>query len=79
MERLVDRHGDGISGEYAVKLEIWPDPDGLYLIKGGGPKVWKLFRASERNGVRAQGVIHGKRCGTTENLGEQQGRGMLLN
>jgi len=37
------RHGDGVWSEYAVKLKIWRDPDGLYLLKGGGAKVWKLF------------------------------------
>src|SRR5262249_38210953 len=31
--RLVGRHGDGILGEFAVKLVIHPDPDGLYLRK----------------------------------------------
>jgi hypothetical protein len=33
--RLVGRHGGGILGEFAVKLVIHPDPDGLYLLKGG--------------------------------------------
>jgi hypothetical protein len=27
--RLVDRHGNGILGEFAVELVTWPDPDGL--------------------------------------------------
>jgi hypothetical protein len=36
LDRLVDRHGDGNSGEFAVELRLWRDPDGLYLIKGGG-------------------------------------------
>jgi hypothetical protein len=49
LERLVDRHGDGILGEFAVKLEIWPDPDGLYLIKGGGPRVWAQFPRIRKN------------------------------
>jgi hypothetical protein len=33
-----------------------------------GPDVWKLFgiRKEQR---RSQGLIHGKRCGTTENIG----------
>src|SRR5262245_13643627 len=39
--RLVGRHGGGILGEFAVKLKIWRDPDGLYLLKGGGPTVWR--------------------------------------
>ena len=43
LERLMARHGDGVWSEYAVKLKIWRDPDGLYLLKGGGAKVWKLF------------------------------------
>ena len=66
--RLVDRHGDGNLGEFAVQLRIWPNPDGLYLIKGGGPKVWKHFRIKKR-WRQSQGVIHGKRCGTSQNLG----------
>jgi hypothetical protein len=66
--RLVDHHGGGILGEFAVKLVIWPDPDGLYLIKGGGPEVWKLFRIKNKF-RQPQGLIHGKRCGVTQNLG----------
>lgn len=66
--RLVDRHGGGISDDGAIKLVLWPNPDGKYLIKGGGPKVWKRFRL-RREHRRLQGTIHGKRCGTTENIG----------
>jgi len=69
LERLVDRHGDGILGEFAVRLEIWPDPDGLYLIKGGGPLVWKQFPRIRKDWRTGQGIIHGKRCGTSESLG----------
>jgi hypothetical protein len=67
--RLIDRHGDGILGEFAVRLVIWPDPDGLYLIKGGGPLVWKQFPRIRKKWRTAQGIIHGKRCGTTQNIG----------
>jgi hypothetical protein len=70
LERLVDRHGDGILGEFAVKVEIWPDPDGLYLIKGGGSKVWKMFPRIRKTWRTGQGVIHGKRCGTSQNIGQ---------
>ena len=56
-------------GEFAVKLVIWPDPDGLYLIKGGGPKVWAQFPRIKKNWRKSQGVIFGKRCGCTQNLG----------
>jgi hypothetical protein len=66
--RLVGRHGGGILGEFAVKLTIHPDPDGLYLIKGGDRKVWEPFKI-RKEWRKSQGVIQGKRCGTTENIG----------
>ena len=52
-----------------MKLTLWPDPDGLYLIKGGGPTVWKLFPRIRKEWRKAQGIIFGKRCGTSQNLG----------
>ncbi len=66
--------------EYAVKLKVptdggLPGPyngrsyDGLYALKGGGPKVWKLFPRIRKEWRRPQGLIFGKRCGTTQNLG----------
>jgi hypothetical protein len=67
--RLVDRHGNGILGEFAVRLVIWPDPDGLYLIKGGGPLVWKQFPRIRKDWRTPQGIIHGKRCGVSQSLG----------
>ena len=67
--RLVDRHGNGILGEFAVRLVIWPDPDGLYLIKGGGPEVWKQFPRIRRDWRTQQGIIYGKRCGVSQSLG----------
>ena len=69
IERLVDRHGDGILGEFAVTLKLWPDPDGLYLIKGGGPDVWERFSRIRKDWRKPQGIIHGKRCGISQNLG----------
>jgi hypothetical protein len=67
--RLIDRHGEGILGEFAVRLVLWPNPDGLYLIKGGGPLVWKQFPRIRKDWRKPQGTIHGKRCGTTQNIG----------
>ena len=66
--RLIKRHGRGYWAEQVVDLLIWPNPDGKYLIKGGGPKVWKRFNLRKEH-RRLQGIIHGKRCGTTVNLG----------
>ena len=66
--RLIERHGRGITHEAVMKLVIHENPDGKYLIKGGGPKVWKKFRLRKEH-RRLQGFIHGKRCGATENIG----------
>jgi len=66
--RLVGRHGDGVLGEFAVKLVIHADPDGLYLVKGGDRKVWERFKI-RREWRKSQGIVRGKRCGTTENIG----------
>jgi hypothetical protein len=40
---LVERHGRGIFHEGVIELVIHHNPDGKYLIKGGGPKVWQKF------------------------------------
>ena len=66
--RLVDRHGGGILGEFAVKIILHADPDGLYLIKGGNKEVWDHFNI-RKEWRKSQGIVHGKRCGTTENIG----------
>lgn len=68
LERLIDRHGGGNYGDYTLKITFPLHPDGLYLIKGGGPDVWRKF-AVPRCWHKPQGVISGKRCGTTQNIG----------
>jgi hypothetical protein len=68
ISRLVELHGGGILHEQAVDLRVHADPDGKYLIKGGGPQIWKRFGLRKEH-RRWQGLIHGKRCGTTENIG----------
>ena len=66
--RLIERHGRGITHEAVMKSVIHENPDGKYLIKGGGPQVWKKFGLRKEH-RRLQGFIHGKRCGVTENIG----------
>jgi hypothetical protein len=68
LERLVDRHGSGNYADYTVKLTFPRNPNGLYLIKGGGPAVWRKFGVPLR-WRKPQGIIYGKRCGTAENIG----------
>src|SRR5262245_6389138 len=57
ISRLIERHGRGITHEAVIKLVIHDNPDGKYLIKGGGPKVWKKFRL-RREHRQLQGFIH---------------------
>ena len=77
IHRLIKLHGRDYWAERVIKLVIHnkpPYPDGKYLIKGGGPKVWKRFNLRKEH-RRLQGIIHGKRCGTTQNIGPVQGVG----
>jgi len=66
IERLVERHGGGIA-DFAVRITRvngWP----TYLIKGATPEVWRKYRLLHKWRV-SQGIIFGKRSGTTPNIG----------
>jgi hypothetical protein len=67
-QRDGDKRGDGYWAHEVIKLVIHDNPDGKYLIKGVGPEVWKSFCLRKEH-RRSQGIIQGKRCGTTENIG----------
>ena len=83
LEAALSRIVKGCAGRlehYAVKLKIPTDGgnpgpyngrsyDGFYLLKGGGKPAWKLFPRIKREWRKPQGVIFGKRCGCTQNLG----------
>ena len=47
---------------FAVKITVHPDPDGLYLLKGGDRQVWDHFNI-KKEWRKSQGIVHGKRCG----------------
>jgi hypothetical protein len=68
LERLIDRHGRGNWGDFTLKLTFPLNPNGLYLLKGGGRDVWNEFGV-RRSWRKPQGLITGKRCGTTQNIG----------
>ena len=68
IDRLIDRHGDGNYGHFTLKLTFPPNPNGVYLLKGAGPDVWRKFGVP-RCWRKPQGIIRGKRCGVTENIG----------
>jgi hypothetical protein len=83
LETALSRIVSGCAGRlehYAVKLKVPTDGgnpgpyngrsyDGLYLLKGGGKQAWKLFPRIIKAWRKPQGVIFGKRCGCTQNLG----------
>ena len=68
IERLIDRHGEGNYLDCTLKLTFPRNPNGVYFLKGGGPDVWRKFRVP-RCWRKPLGLIHGKRCGVTENVG----------
>jgi hypothetical protein len=68
LERLIDRHGDGNLLDCTFKLTFPRNPNGVYLLKGGEPDVWRRFGVPRR-WRKSQGLVHGKRCGFTENIG----------
>jgi hypothetical protein len=46
------------------------NPDGKYLLKGGTPAVWDAFGLPDKwRSKLGEGVIEGKRCGVTQNIG----------
>ena len=68
LERLIDRHGRGNYADHTLKLTFPRNPNGLYLLKGGGRDVWSAFGIPP-SWRKRQGLTVGKRCGTTENIG----------
>jgi len=68
VERLVDTHGGGIEGDWAVKITLHTNGDVRYLLKGGTAEVWRVYSV-KRIWRQPQGIIFGKRSGTTENIG----------
>jgi hypothetical protein len=68
LERLIDRHGRGNFLDCTLKLTFPANPNGVYLLKGGGPDVWLKFGVPKL-WRKPQGLIQGKRCGVTENIG----------
>jgi hypothetical protein len=46
-----DKHGHGYWADEVIKLVIHDYPDGKYLIKGCGPKVWKRTGRARQFGL----------------------------
>jgi hypothetical protein len=53
-----------------VEITFPHNPDGKYFLKGGTPAVWDAFGLPGKwRSKLGEGVIEGKRCGITQNLG----------
>jgi len=68
LKRLVTLHGDGEADGYAVKFER-RNGDPRYFLKGGTPEVWSKHKVKIDFRNKPQGVIFGKRSGSTLNIG----------
>jgi hypothetical protein len=53
-----------------IELTFPHNPDGKYFLKGGTPVVWGAFVLPHQwRSKLGEGVIDGKRCGVTQNIG----------
>jgi hypothetical protein len=66
---LVTLVANQILDDRTIELTFPANPDGKYLLKGGTPAVWEAFSLPDKWRSRlGEGVIHGKRCGVTQNI-----------
>jgi hypothetical protein len=69
-EQLVTLVAGPILDGRTIQLTFPTNPDGKYLLKGGTPAVWGAFGLPEKwRSKLGEGLIEGKRCGVTQNLG----------
>ena len=70
VEELVALVAKQILDDRTIKLTFPSNPDGKYFLKGGTPAVWDEFRLPDKwRSKLGEGVIEGKRCGATQNIG----------
>lgn len=59
-----------ILDDRAIELTFPSNPDGKYFLKGGTPAVRDTFGLPDKwRSKLGEGVIDGKRCGVTQNIG----------
>jgi hypothetical protein len=70
VEELVTLVAKQIIDDRTIELTFPANPDGKYLVKGGTRAVWEEFRSPLKwRSELGEGLIEGKRCGVTQNLG----------
>jgi hypothetical protein len=70
VEQLIILLAIAILDDRTIELTFPANPDGKYLLKGGTPAVWEAFALPGKwRSKLGEGLIEGKRCGLTENIG----------
>ena len=70
VEELVALVAKQILDDRTIELTFPSNPDGKYFLKGGTPAVWNAFHLPDNwRSKLGEGVIEGKRCGATQNIG----------
>jgi hypothetical protein len=70
VEELVTLVARQIIDDRTTELTFPANPDGKYLLKGGTRAVWEEFGLPCKwRSKLGEGLIEGKRCGVTQNLG----------
>jgi hypothetical protein len=70
IENLVALIARQILDDRTIELTFPHNPDGKYLLKGGTPAVWSASGLPGKWRSRlGEGIIDGKRCGLTQNIG----------
>lgn len=70
VEQLVTLVARQILDDRTIELTFPSNPDGKYLLKGGTPVVWNAFNLPDKwRSKLGEGLIEGKRCGLTQNIG----------
>jgi hypothetical protein len=70
VEQLVALVGESILDDRTIELTFPKNPDGKYLMKGATRAAWEMYHVPDQwRSKRGEGVIDGKRCGTTQNIG----------
>jgi hypothetical protein len=70
VDELVTFVAGQIIDDRTIELTYPANPDGKYLLKGGTRAVWDEFHLPNRwQSKLGEGLIEGKRCGVTQNIG----------